>query len=618
MRRLPKVLLIAIAIPAIGFAVSFFILNDMNQDLQAQGGPEVTVLCEAVRAGQLGSRATPELHEACQEVINIVWLGRGSVIAALIGIFVPLLYWLACVFAGESRKRIAAVFPGVLRLSVLLIAISVLLQGAILTYAAYVGESYAAGRVHLFFIGAIGLGALVGGIRLIGAAMSFGGKLRMIVPGKVLNATDAPQLFGFVRSLADKLSAKAPENIVVGLEPNFYVTNSEIQVSGRDDLLKGETLYISTSLTRLLTRDEFASVLGHELGHFRGEDTVYSLRFAPVYAGLGNALGALATDGTAGASGLAKLPAIAMLSHMYEIFATNVATIGRDREHKADQAGAEAGSPLALSTALIKVSLYSDLWNDARRENIERIDQGNAAANLSLVFQDLARHDVEHKSMEEIMKSTLEQSIPHPTDSHPPVAKRLEALGIEPQQIARDMLLVPEDAAIELLDKSPEIEAELTALENKLVAAYSAARPPRRPGHPARDPPAAREGETASWSSASANAFAGIDRKHLLHTTYSLASAIVVAGGKIDAGEIAAAESIGQELFDDFDSIEFREYCERAEEIADVGELAEALSVELDDEHKELILKYLRAICEADGSFSAEQEIVLKQIQEGL
>ena len=233
-----KVLLVTLAIPAIGYAVSFFIINDMNKELLAKGISDVTVLCDAVRTGKLGNALTSDLAGACQEVGNIELIGQGSVIAAIIGIFIPVLYWLASVFAGESRRRIAAVFPIVLRFSILLIAASVLLQGAILTYAAYVGESYATGRVHFFIIGAIGLGALLGGLKLIGASMSFGGKLKMSAFGKVLNPSDAPQLFKFVRSLAEKLKAKAPENIIVGLEPTFYVTSSEIQVPGYDKPIK--------------------------------------------------------------------------------------------------------------------------------------------------------------------------------------------------------------------------------------------------------------------------------------------------------------------------------------------------------------------------------------------
>jgi Zn-dependent protease with chaperone function/uncharacterized tellurite resistance protein B-like protein len=584
-----KVLLVTLAIPAIGYAVSFFIINDMNKELLAKGIPDVSVLCDAVRTGKLGNALTSDLSGACREVGNIELLGQGSVIAAIIGIFIPVLYWLASVFAGESRRRIAAVFPVVLRFSILLIAASVLLQGAILTYAAYVGESYATGRVHFFIIVAIGLGALLGGLKLIGASMSFGGKLKMGAFGKVLNPSDAPQLFKFVRSLAEKLKAKAPENIIVGLEPTFYVTSSEIQVPGHDKPIKGETLFISAPLSRLLSRDEFSSVVGHELGHFRGQDTAYSMRFAPVYAGLGKALGAIATDEDDGASGLAKLPAIALLSHMYEIFATNEAKISRDREHKADEAGAEAGSPLALSTALIKVSLYSSLWDHARKQNIERLNQGKIANNLSVVFQDTAKYDVEHENIEEIMKSTLGQSISHPTDSHPPVSKRLKELGIRAEEITKDMLFVPSDAAIQLLDKHHEVEEEITLLEHKLMVAYGAAKPPE---------------ETK--------------QNQLLHATYSLAAAMVGADGQIDAREIAVAEAIGKKLFEDFDSVEFREYCNNPGQIPDVMKLAEAMKEVLEDEHKELIITYLRAISEADGSASDPEEKLLKKVASGL
>ena len=85
MTGLLKVLLVVLAIPAIGFAVSFFIINDMNKGLQAEGMPDVTVLCDAVRTGKLGSETTAELSGVCQEVANIELLGQGSVVAAIIG-----------------------------------------------------------------------------------------------------------------------------------------------------------------------------------------------------------------------------------------------------------------------------------------------------------------------------------------------------------------------------------------------------------------------------------------------------------------------------------------------------------------------------------------------------
>ncbi len=187
-----------------------------------------------------------------------------------------------------------------------------IIQGAILTYAAYIGESYAIGRVHIVIIGAVALGALAGGVSLIGVAFSFGKKLKMEVFGKVLGPDKAPGLHAYVQGLAEKLGAQPPRNIIVGLEPTFYVTNSDIHIPGQNEGVAGETLFISAPLARVFSQDEFASVIGHELGHFRGEDTVYSMKFAPVYAGLGQSIGALASDEEGGAAGLAKLPALSI------------------------------------------------------------------------------------------------------------------------------------------------------------------------------------------------------------------------------------------------------------------------------------------------------------------
>lgn len=584
-----KVLLIALAIPVIGYSVSFFIINDVNKGLQAEGMPEVATLCKAVRAGVVDKQVATELSSACQEIANIELLGQGSIVAAIIGVLIPIIFWLASIFAGESRKRIAAIFPFVLRLSILLIAVSVLLQGTIFTYAAYIGESYAFGQVHFMLIGAIGLGALFGGLKLIGASMRFGGKLKMSAIGKVLNPTDAPQLFSFVRSLSEKLGAKAPDNIIVGLEPTFYVTSSDIQVPGTEEEFSGETLYISAPLSRLLSRDEFSSVIGHELGHFRGEDTMYSMRFAPVYAGLGNALGAIAADEGEGASGLAKLPALAMLSYMYELFASNEAKISRDREHKADKAGAEAGSPLALSTALIKVSLYSGIWDHARNQNIERLNQGKIANNLSVVFQDTAKYDIEHENINDIIQSTLEQTISHPTDTHPPISRRLEELDIKAEEITKDILLASPNPAIQLVDNYDDIEQEITIFEHRLMVAYGLAQPPE-----------------------------DNEENQLLHATYSLAAAMVGADGKIDPDEIAVAEGIGQKLFEDFDSVEFREYCNDPDQIPDIVKLSEALGEVLENEHKDLVIQYLHAISEADGKVTEDEELLLDNISTAL
>ena len=278
-----------------------------------------------------------------------------------------------------------------------------------------------------------------------------------------------------------------------------------------------------------------------------------------------------------------------MLSYMYDIFATNEAKISRSREHEADKVGAAAGSAFALSTALIKVSLYSSLWDHARGQNIERLNQGKLVSNLSVVFQDTAKYDVEHENIDDILKRTLEQTIAHPTDTHPPVSKRIEELDVKAEEITKDMLLVPDNSAIQLIDNYQDLEQEITLLEHKMMVAYGVAQPPDEQ-----------------------------EQNQLLHAMYSLAAALVCADGKIDPEEIAVAEAIGQTFFEDFDSVEFREYCNDPGQIPDIVKLSEALSEVLEDEHKDLVIKYLRAISAADGSVSEDEEALLQKIAAGL
>ena len=104
----------------------------------------------------------------------------------------------------------------------------------------------------------------------------------------------------------------------------------------------------------------------------------------------------------------------------------------------------------------------------------------------------------------------------------------------------------------------------------------------------------------------------------LLNAIYSLGSAMVNADGYIDPDEIAIAEGIGLDLIEDFDSVEFREYCNNPKQLSEAVELSETLREVFEDEHKELIIKYLSAISEADGSVSSEEKELLNQIAHGL
>lgn len=122
---------------------------------------------------------------------------------------------------------------------------------------------------------------------------------------------------------------------------------------------------MSLSMMKLFTRDELCAVIGHELGHFRGDDTLYSLRFAPAYARLSDTLANLASGEHGGGAGdLARLPALHALMFCWIQFASAERTVGRERELLADKAGVEAANARACATALTKFGIYASLWDE--------------------------------------------------------------------------------------------------------------------------------------------------------------------------------------------------------------------------------------------------------------
>ena len=235
---LVMVLLITLAIPAVGYLVSVWIINDVNTDLAKEGIPPIETTCSMSEA-----LADPDITAFCDEFAPIVLLGDASLAAGIIGIAIPIVYWIASIFAGRSRRRIAVMFPPLVTISIFTISILVLLHGAILTYAAYIGESYAIERVHFILIGGIGLGAVVVAISLIGASFKIRQKLTSQAIAKSLSETEAPNLFSFVNELAERLGANPPRNIIVGLDPTFYVTSCDVAVVVEQNTLSGEILY---------------------------------------------------------------------------------------------------------------------------------------------------------------------------------------------------------------------------------------------------------------------------------------------------------------------------------------------------------------------------------------
>ncbi len=207
---------------------------------------------------------------------------------------------------------------------------------------------------------------------------------------------------------------------------------------------------MSLSLLKTLSRSEADAVLAHELAHFSGEDTIYSKRISPLLGKYIHYLEALHKGGL-------SRPVFQFMFFFWNLFQFSLNRLRRQREFRADRIGSELTSPRDAAQALIKVAAYcryrqkvqTDLFE--KDENIETMD----------VFERI------EKGFPEFMKSCVsstefaEADTPHPFDSHPPLIRRLENLGFDPQSVLQSQVSLPvTDSWFTAIDGAEAIEAE--------------------------------------------------------------------------------------------------------------------------------------------------------------
>jgi heat shock protein HtpX len=173
-----------------------------------------------------------------------------------------------------------------------------------------------------------------------------------------VDENSAPELCGVVRELAQNAGLPMPRvYIMESDQPNAFATGRNPQHAA---------VCASTGLLKVLSRDELAGVLAHELTHVKNRDTLIMtiaatiggaismvaqyMQFGMMFGGnrddRGGALGMLG-----GLLAIIVAPLAAMLVQM---------SISRSREYAADRGGAEiCRHPLWLASALAKIDDYA-------------------------------------------------------------------------------------------------------------------------------------------------------------------------------------------------------------------------------------------------------------------
>jgi heat shock protein HtpX len=190
-----------------------------------------------------------------------------------------------------------------------------------------------------------------------------------------VDARTAPEFVQIVGELASRAGLPMPRVFVMdNPQPNAFAT-------GRNP--KHAAVAATTGLLNMLSREELAGVISHELAHVRNHDTL----LMTVTATLAGAISMLAQfgmffgggrrdgDGGMGVVGTLVMIVLAPLAAMLVQMA-----ISRTREYAADDMGAHiSGTPEALASALAKI--------DAAARQIENVsaEENPATAHLFII-----------------------------------------------------------------------------------------------------------------------------------------------------------------------------------------------------------------------------------------
>lgn len=406
----------------------------------------------------------PYLEQLHQGLINsgvsthFTRLGSGLLVAQILaGSFLLGLGTLFLLrhFSQKSPEALVVCYAWAWRIVMALALLNVLVGVPLLAFAVFEFTVLLAG----FFIPKLLLMLLIGGGIAAWASIKI---LLTKIPlefsesfCREISPQDSPALWKAVIDAAARLHTAPPDHILVGMQFNFYVT--ELAVHHGPGKTSGRTLYLSYPLLKQLPEAEVMAIVGHELGHFLGRDTVLTRRFFPLRQKIQAVVGGLVHAGWAG------LPSIELLKCFWWSFEGVTAETSRQREFLADRAGAELTTPRTQGSALVRYHVVLEAFNRGLQEaTISGTSNPFDVPASRIVGEKLAAVDA-------FWPALFHKRQAHPLDSHPTLDDRLAALSepFTPEQARSLALEIPvtafsswfadrEDLFSELLDKARE------------------------------------------------------------------------------------------------------------------------------------------------------------------
>lgn len=281
------------------------------------------------------------------------------------------------------------------------------------------------------------------------------------IEGELLGEKDAPLLWAHVRDFAQRLKTSAPDQIIAGIDSNFFVTEAPLTVAGR--AVKGRSLYVSLPLLGVMSREEADAVLAHELAHLRGGDTTSSAALGPKLAQYDYYCDMMRATA-------ATVPVFYLMQLYRVIFEFSLKRESRAREFLADRTAAALVSARAIVQSLIKLSAYANYRSEIENRLFEHEEQHGSSLGIArYVASGLAPY----ASSAEFLQAMKSANVPHPFDSHPSLQERMANVNhrVDEQEFGPIASSAPAQSWVTDIQSAQDIQQRLWAVYEQKFAA---------------------------------------------------------------------------------------------------------------------------------------------------
>ena len=400
----------------------------------------------------------------CSSKNDLDLLKIASILSIIFGFGLVFFVILARKIIGLNRKILALLFSPITILTMFGLSLSIVVQGGILIFCIYISEVVYLDLYHPKLIFVLALSTIITAYIIISSGFSSLKNNTTEIIGEKITNKNGQDLIDFINDIAEKIDARAPDNIILGLEPTFYVTAVNVSLKKETKKLVGTTMYLPLPFLSILSKEELSSVIGHELGHFKGEDTFYAMRFYPSYFRLYKAINDINKN-----QSFIGLPALATLNFVLNEFSITECSIGRTREFEADKVGASVASSLSLIIALLKLIEFSVVWDELRLINIQQLNEGIFNNDMSVLYCALSDHIYKDLDFDKTVQVLLSSQISHLTDTHPTIKERMEALKIDYNALTKELLKPANSDLTDYLSQYKSLDYSLSIREHRLM-----------------------------------------------------------------------------------------------------------------------------------------------------